>query len=95
MINDYKAEQYATLIVEKRIYGGESEEILKRELKVNKGINKICRLDVDVKNPEKEYLLARLLKNGTEVSRNVYYFTHPRKLAFRYEEPLLGFKMQV
>ena len=94
LINDYKDEQYVTLIVEKRIYGGESEEILKRELKVNKGINKICGLDVDVKNPEKECLLARLLKDGTEISRNVYYFTHPRKLAFRYEEPLLGFKMQ-
>ena len=95
LVNDYRNEQYVTLTLEKVVYGRESQEVLKKDLKVEKGVNEVCEVSIRVEYPRREYLLAKVLRNGVEVSRNVYYFTHPKQLAFRYEEPLLGFVFKV
>ena len=91
VLNDYRGGQRATLVLEKVVHGEGGWEIVRRELEVEEGVSMVHEVDIVVEKPEKEYLLARILKDGVEVSRNVHYFAHPRKLAFRYEEPLLGF----
>ena len=95
LVNDYRDKQYITLILEKIAYEEKKQEILRKSIEVKKGINKVYELSVKVSDPRREYLLARALKDGVEISRNVYYFAHPKQLAFRYEEPLLGFVFRV
>ncbi len=91
IVNDYRSRQHVLLVLERAVHQGSREKILEKNLYVEPcSAVKACEVAVEIRDPSREYVLARLLRDNVEISRNILCFTSPRSLAFRYEEPLLG-----